>query len=80
MQLIVLSFFNNLESDGCDIYFTTDGSEPDTLTNQNGAVHIYRKPFKLKAGKRVIRAVTQERFVYFYCITHSIMQCKFDIE
>ena len=44
-----------------DVYFTTDGKEPDPFNRRSGGgtlvTHRYKGPFTLRPGRRSVRAV-----------------------
>lgn len=49
--------FEYLDVPNARIYFTVDGSKPDSLQNGNNSSNIYRGAFRLGAGRRVVKAI-----------------------
>lgn len=52
-----------------DVYFTTDGNEPDPFNRHSSGgklvTHRYKVPFTLKPGRRAVRAVAVTKYENF---------------
>jgi hypothetical protein len=58
-------FFNlNLETPNAEIFFTVDGSKPDPFAavGVDKSTIKYTKPFRLREGKKIVKAVALSRY------------------